>query len=89
MSCNGETTNVVLPDGGSHSGALHETGTITSELSAVVGNEPVNGEPLEEDEDGEDGEDARFFQELRERRNLDSMALQVVVEVCTEVHDTT
>lgn len=92
MSYNGGTTIVVLPDGERHSGPLHATETATSEPSAVIA-DVMNGGLFkdDEDEDGDDDEEeAKFLQELRERRNMDSLPLQVVVdvEVCTDVYDT-
>ncbi|TFY63824.1 hypothetical protein EVJ58_g3014 [Rhodofomes roseus] len=41
----------------------------------------------EAEENDEEDEDARFFRELKERRNLKTVELHVVVEVHTELHD--
>lgn len=85
MSCNGGKFDVALADNDKHSEPLHGTGTLG--LSANIEDDgTLNGESLEDDDDDEDEEDEKFLQELRERRE---MAFQVVVEVYTEVHDTT
>lgn len=87
MSCKDGTADVVLANGDRHCEPLRETSP--PELSPPIEDGgPLNEEPLEDEEndEDEDEDELRFLQELRERRG---MALQVVVEVYTEVHDTT
>ena len=85
MSCKDGTADGVLANDDRHCEPLREGSP--SELSPPIEDgDPLNEEPLEDEEDDEDEDDVRFLQELRERRG---MALQVVVEVYTEVHDTT
>ena len=74
-----------LANGERHSEPAHERGP-SVQSTVIEGGNSDNGEVSEDDEDEEDEEDARFLQELRERREV---TLQVVVEVYTEVHNTT